>query len=275
LQASTRCVKSLAVDAVGERLVVLEADAAGTGSLVSYSLAGSRITQLERADIYVSSTAWLCQQMAGLNKQLVGCWNRRAVEFFDSQTLTREASLATLPRTPDFHAGLMLLPADGLTFLGFEGDSVAHYTGYPHLEIHQVKMLGWCPNPPPDSDFANTLLAWRQSGLEELKLAGVGVGGVLNHSLLTFHNGNLIQIVTHSATAEEKYRAVAFIHTGTLAAVTPSAVHWLQAEATGLRMKLVTNASLPSAIACFPHPAHHELIVVCAEGSVVRLPFPF
>jgi len=76
--------------------------------------------------------------------------------------------------------------------------------------------------------------------------------------------------VTRAWSGKEPCRAVALVQAGLLAAVTPTAVHWLRRGPEGFRLTTVTKAALPAALACFPHYRGHELIVVCAEGTVAR-----
>jgi hypothetical protein len=267
-------VKSLATDAEGDRVVVLRSQC----NVISYARLGNGFQQVERANFGLGLESWLCDQLIGTEKHLVGFWSGHALHFLDYFRLTVEASLEPSESPPNFHAAILLLPLSrlrDLTLLGFEGDTLAVCMGYPNLKVRQFKILGWCPSLPRDDNLSAPLIASRRTSPEELELAGIGEDGVVHRSVLTFHKGDLLQIATQSASDAEPFRAVTFTRPGTLAAVAPTGVHWFQAGTKGLRAKSVTNASLPTALACFPHFGRHELIVVCSEGNLVRVPFPF
>ena len=164
----------------------------------------------------------------------------------------------------------MFLAMTGMTLFGFDGDHVANCRG---IKIHQVKNLGWSPLRPSNCSFSAPLIAWQRIGPNRVELAGIGNGGVLYHSALSFDKGDLLQVDTQSTHDHQPFRAVTFARPGALAAVTPEGVHWLRSGTPKIQTLSVTKASFATAMACFAHHTRHELIVVGNEGNLTRVPF--
>ena len=100
-----------------------------------------------------------------------------------------------------------------------------------------------------------------------LEVAGVGNDGRIYWSDLDFENGDLFRATTKSTDSVDRYLAVCIVRHGCLAAVTPTAIHWLARTTRHLSVQATTAASIPDAIACFPHHPTNELIVVGGAGK--------
>jgi hypothetical protein len=259
-------VRSIATDAEGERVVVLRASDAGNGTMTSYVCSGDGYRQGEEADFQVGPDSWLCDHLAGAGKPTAGFWNNGNFQFLDSSKLVTNAFLEMPAPALEFRTAIVF-PA---TLLGFDGDHVANCRG---IKIHQVKKLGWQPMRPSNCSFISPLIAWQRIGPNRVELAGIGVGGVLYHTVLSFDNGDLLQVATQSTYDPEPFRAVTFVRPGALAAVTSEGVHWLRTGTQKMQTLAVTKASFPNAIACYAHHARHELIVVGNEGNLTQVPF--
>jgi hypothetical protein len=68
------------------------------------------------------------------------------------------------------------------------------------------------------------------------------------------------------------FLAAALLQPGVVAAVTSKAVCWLRHDARGLKPLGRTPVDLPAAVACFRNTRGKELLLVCADGTVVRIP---
>jgi tetratricopeptide (TPR) repeat protein len=130
----------------------------------------------------------------------------------------------------------------------------------------------WEPALPAASTLNNPPLAWLRKGPACLELAGVSAHG---HSVawfnLDFPQAGFARVASgpHSG---GPFRAATLVRPGLVAAVTSKDVRWLRASPRGLSCEHTTPADLPEAVACFPHYPGDELIVVCADGTVARVP---
>jgi hypothetical protein len=134
--------------------------------------------------------------------------------------------------------------------------------------------LGWTPGLPHGSPLHSAPVAWLQPARDHLELAGLGPAGTLYWSALQIQGENVEKVTTKAATGEEGYLAGTIVQSRIVAGVTRSAIHWLSPAAAGLVVRSTTRAALPGAVACFPSHATHEVIVVCRDGQLARLPAP-
>src|SRR5262249_30853038 len=72
----------------------------------------------------------------------------------------------------------------------------------------------------------------------------------------------------------EVYVATALVRPRLVAAVGRSRVDWLRAGPNGFTVVGRTAASIFRVMTCFPSFLTGEVIVVCADGFVVRVPVP-
>jgi tetratricopeptide (TPR) repeat protein len=107
----------------------------------------------------------------------------------------------------------------------------------------------------------------------QLEITGLGPEGAI-----LWYQTNLPQ--SGSGQMERKvpsgrFRATTLMQSGRPAGVTAEGVQWLAVSAAA-RFNVLgqTPTDLADAIACFPSPMTGELLVVCAEGDVVRVPVP-
>ena len=121
--------------------------------------------------------------------------------------------------------------------------------------------------------LSHAAVSWLDKGPEGVEIAGIGAEGEVHHSE--------IRLASSDRTATTKHRwgpspflAVAISRPGHLAAVTGAGVLAYRRSQDGLQYKDWTSVvSLPTAIACFATPGGKEVIVVCADGTLVRVPF--
>src|SRR5262249_49764517 len=117
-------------------------------------------------------------------------------------------------------------------------------------------------------------LAWLTRDRHHLEVAGLEQGGSLYWSLISLDDHGLPRTLATAVSKGEVYLAAALVRPGLVAAVGRSRVDWLRAAPTGFKVVGRTPASIFRVLACFPSFLTGEVIVVCADGFVVRVPVP-
>src|SRR5262249_38323582 len=107
---------------------------------------------------------------------------------------------------------------------------------------------------------------------EELVLAGVSASGVLNWTQLVL-DGTGLRVHRRNAHAGADGYVGAEILGRYVAAVSRSGVDWLRCGGPQARPVATTRVALPAAVACFGG-GPDELLVVCRDGLVARVPVP-
>jgi hypothetical protein len=129
------------------------------------------------------------------------------------------------------------------------------------------------PSRPAGAGLIHPVLSWLIPSRSHLELAGLrSEGGIFwcqsnpSTARLKFQEQSI---------ASADFRATALLGPARLAGVTATGVQWLQVGGTaGVQVTGQTPAHLEDAIACFASPLTGELLVVCAEGDVVRVAIP-
>jgi hypothetical protein len=117
-------------------------------------------------------------------------------------------------------------------------------------------------------------LAWLPRDRHHLEVAGLEQGGAVYWSLIHFGDHGKAKTLATAVSRGEVYVATALVRPGLVAAVGRSRVDWLRAGANGFAVVGRTPASIFRVVACFPSFLTGEVIVVCADGFVVRVPVP-
>lgn len=131
--------------------------------------------------------------------------------------------------------------------------------------------FGWDLGKLRDASAAGLLLAWLQGG-KVLELAGIDEEGALHWSRLFYENDRLTETSRNTAAPDDGYRAVAILRPGLVAGVTRTSVNWLRA---GQRFIQVARDSVRTdnpVIAAFSSRPTQELLLVCSDGVIERLP---
>jgi hypothetical protein len=86
---------------------------------------------------------------------------------------------------------------------------------------------------------------------------------------------NELRIVGRASSVRaEGYLAATIVRADLVAGVSRSHIDWLHTGDRGFVRRSTTRVNLRSAVACFPSPQTRELLVVCRDGVVVRVPMP-
>jgi hypothetical protein len=140
--------------------------------------------------------------------------------------------------------------------------------------------LSWAPALLPGILLESVPLAWLQTDQDRLQLVGLSPTRTLLWSSYDTSVDDIFprdpdaERITEMACTMDGYLAATLVRSGLIAGVTESEVHWLSPRFRGLKRSAPTQIALPTAVACFPSHATNELIVVCRDGLLVRVPVP-
>jgi hypothetical protein len=88
-------------------------------------------------------------------------------------------------------------------------------------------------------------------------------------------DGPQIKILAHNSSVRaEGYLAATLLRPGHVAGVSRSHIDWLRGGSKEFACWSVTEAALARSVACFPSYRTGELVIVCSDGVVVRVPIP-
>ena len=153
------------------------------------------------------------------------------------------------------------------------GRSMSFFAGLG--EEPALDTLGWQAQPLSEvSGPGPALLTWQQNGPDHLELAGVQRDRVLYWTRHRYGQDGCRRVAVNVSKSNEGFMACAIVRRGVLAGVTRATVTWLRTGKTPLTPWAVTRVPLPEPVACFPSPVTGELLVVCGDGTLVRLPVP-
>jgi tetratricopeptide (TPR) repeat protein len=272
-------VASLAADAQGHLLVACrESPQSGMG-LSSYSQAGDGVYQREGNVYYRRGSSWLAPALVRRNDDyFAGLWDGDKLNFCRGPLLVYAGSVAP-PRDSEHVSHALLLegpapqPATQLVLLlgaagGWYG---AVQLGKPGLEWF-VSL--WKPSRPEGTSLLCPPLAWLEREPEYIELTGLSENGSVCWSALRFGGDERGVRATNVQPRAEGYLAATLLRPGFVAGVARGSIDWLRCGPKQFTRHSATKVVLPSAVACFPSHPTHELLVVCRDGVVVRVPAP-
>jgi hypothetical protein len=269
-------ITSLAVSDDGNALVALRQVAPTFWHLASFSRTTTGFRAVESRGVQTEGTPWLCPTLARNSDWVTGLWDGEQLTFLSGPRLLPTHRQLEMTNAYEPSTGL-LLPSFAakvrLTVLMFPPHAVWHFHRWSAYRQPIKKRLGWCPSLRAERALFSPPLSWLRKGQDGLELAGIGGDGNLYWSNLEFENDELSQVATSSSLSAERYRAAAVVRAGLVAGVATDAVHFLRRGPQYLHLAATTEVSLPQAVACFPYYRGNELIVVCGDGTVARVPF--
>jgi hypothetical protein len=255
----------------------------GPGTLVSYGWTpgGAYRVQgqltVDPTGIGLLSEIWLAPLVVKELPCLVGLWDEKELRLFQGLLLTPAGSI-TLPIPDAPLTGAFLLPGldptrHPLVVLLFDSNTVWCATGLER-ELHRT-LLGWHPAfSPQGRPWQIPTLTWLHRDQEHLELAGVDENGTVCWSLLQVAREGVDTVATNRHVKADGYLATALVRPGRLAAVSRTGIDWLRCGADYFSPTATTKVALPLAIACYASRATNELLVLCGDGLLVRVPVP-
>lgn len=133
--------------------------------------------------------------------------------------------------------------------------------------------LQWSPAARQDGVSRSISLSWQMRDVDHLELLGLNAQGALCWSLLLFGSGTLQNLSTRISW-EAGYRAAVLVRTGLVAAVAVGRVDWMLTTDRGFSRWISTELPASEAIACYANHETRELLIVCADGRLFRVPLP-
>ncbi|MBV8381466.1 MAG: tetratricopeptide repeat protein [Planctomycetaceae bacterium] len=270
-------VVSLAVDPEGLTVVILRAVGAGFGALSTYARhPDGSYRLLTGTALEGVSGPWLTPVLAGSGEEKVGLWDGRDLVIF------HVASLETRGR---LEVGSQESPPEAALLVSWSEDEDPGAILHRHREwcfVRQGAMkagrrgsgLAWRPGLSPASRLRSVLVSWAWSDPEHLEVAGLGDSGSLHWAAFHVVDGDLDLVASNVATDETGYLAATLVRPGVVAGVTRSRVDWFRSGASRFTLRTRNHQAIPSAVACFPSGRTGELIVVCGDGFISRVPIP-
>jgi tetratricopeptide (TPR) repeat protein len=271
-------VTSLAASPDGRSVVILRSGGHQLGVVGSYARAADGSYRLLLGSPVDGLTdPWLTPVMEGVDKELVGLWDGDELYVMTVASLTSWGSM-TLPRPDACPPAAFLIPRGDddaeheFNVLVHDGREwcLAEATG----RSRHATGLVWRPSLPAENTLRSIPISSLQADPEHLELAGLGGFGTLHWAALRAEEGRLDLVASNSAAREGGYLAVALARSGLVAAVTDAHVEWLRCGADKFTLAYRSEASVPSAVACFYTRTTGELIIICADGFVGRVPLP-
>jgi hypothetical protein len=183
------------------------------------------------------------------------CW-----EFPNGDDACVAGILLPAPANPRTGAALLAFDRHGLAYYDHLSDPAAAKVWMYHCWSPAVRG-GHLRRPEP---------AWLHHGTEAVEVAGVTAAGQVYASQVRVRED--LHVTSAALDDQHPFLAVTLLRPGLVAAVTRNAVLRLRREGTRLRILSRARVPLGAAVACFPHATTRELLVVCQDGTVLRLP---
>jgi hypothetical protein len=285
------CVSSLATDQAAHMVVALRDF--GPGKLTSYVLTGEHY-RVEGEEECRSANACLAPLInTSARVRELGIWSEATISLRRGPMLVHLGDFGPPMEGMDL-GSVLLLPCQGgpeswaailvfcPNYIWYSAESPSGiFQGLARSWRHGK--LGWTPCIPEASSLKSVPISWFQSNSRDLELAGLSVHGTLHWSRLDVRTEGAdagrdlgeVKVLAHgSSVRAEGYLAATVIRSGQIAGVSRSHIDWLRADSQGLTRWYTTQMNLRTAIACFPITRTRELVVVCRDGVVVRVPMP-
>ncbi|WZO96104.1 tetratricopeptide repeat protein [Isosphaeraceae bacterium EP7] len=267
-------VSALATDPAGEHLVVLRSHTVGRGTIGSYARQpDGRYAILTGKPIGDVFAPWLTPIARAAAESLVGIWDGAALHLLSVGSLASLRSLAlpdgeSQPPAALFHETSGCDPWN-FTILAFHGRQLCQLD--PQGDNLRTIGLNW--RPEPQGKFLQTTpLSWFPLADGGLELAGLDEAGTLHCSRL--RDGRVIARNSSQGVDERGYLAAAIVREGLVAAVSSSRIDWMRCGASKFVPWRTAPETIPSAVAAFASRPTGELLVVCHDGYLVRVPIP-
>jgi hypothetical protein len=274
---------SLTTDDRGHRLIALCKNPAQDTDLISLIWSGTDFRLHQRRAGPATGSAWLTPIAEENGYRVLGVWEGDSLAVLWCEGLLPwgrneigkldAAGTALLFLTHDDYMGVPVPRTSGCLFCG----DVAWYFDSVGRNEGKVLHFGWRPgsqlrglcSAPPLSRL------WRDP--EHLEIAGVDEDDSVHWTELAYGRPEGVVLSGGASNAEWKYVAAALIRPGLVAGVTREGIVWLHRNGHRLRtggIMSMTMVSLKTSVACAVSLPARELLVICREGTVVRVPLP-
>jgi tetratricopeptide (TPR) repeat protein len=145
---------------------------------------------------------------------------------------------------------------------------------YRRNNVSHIIGVGWEPALPSDSTLKQRHIAWTEPRQNKVDIAGMDSEGWLHVSEIALHEKEATAgVIAHHNNREACHHAVCFLLPSVVAAVTQDSIRWFRFGKVGFSLLKTTPSPFVNPIACFPLSSTRELLVVCSDGTVGRVPF--
>lgn len=268
-------VTSLAVDGAGQMLAVLRSGLGSLSVLRMYVPGEDGHFRKEGETALEPDEAWLSPRIV---TDLTGLWDGRRFRLLESTKLIPTGGVSPSDEGAAPTCAVLLPPLRkwGVNVWLVQGQSLAWF----HNEQRTAQIrLGWTPAVPTDSSIRLPSLSVCLIDRFHLELAGLSMAGVFNWRRLFVPPGGPVQIEGSGyrqgyPSGTRGYLAAALVRSQFAAAVSACGVDWLRSDGKQVKVVATTRVDLPGAVACFYSPPTNELLVVCQNGHLARVPVP-
>lgn len=152
------------------------------------------------------------------------------------------------------------------------GDDSVHY--YPSItrEEHDSAVLGWHPAWPFAAPLHSVPISHLRTRHDELELCGTNARGYVFWSRLTLSESRIESVETKLCGSKGEYRCAALTRSGHVAAIAELRVDLFTRQGNEMALKQSIKADLRGALAAHYAKITEELLIVCEDGRLMRVP---
>jgi len=269
-------VTSLATDATGRLLVALRCDEDRPPVLTSYvkNPEGPFVVTEQRRLSDGPGPYWLTQVYGSIGDNLVAVCDGFELKFLRGLRLHPDGNLGPSLAQENPISAVLLPPPRGpqphpfaLVFL--EGRLWHVNAG----EIQELS-LNWKPGVPRGNQLRSANLSCVLREIDRLEVVTLDEPGIIHWLMIGVREKSFKILANHYKVVNGGYSAAALLRAGFAVGVAPTHVDWIRPRAKGLDVSARTKITLPRAVACFPSPMTGELVIICSNGVLARLPIP-
>lgn len=270
-------VTAIEVRPDGQTLAVFRAARSKQGTLSAYvkNPDGSYTLSLA-TKIADTVDPWLTPVLATDGEDLVGLWDGEALYFLEMTSLQSKGSLV-LPTQDESPTAALLVPRPirpGSEFAVFVHDGHGWSLHDPFGKGRRPTGLLWRPALPEPSTLRSVPVSWSFGAGGHIEVAGLGSHGTLHWAAFQAEDDQLTLLASNTDARLGGYLAAAVVRPGLVVGVTRTRVEWLRCGGDRFSFSFSTELSIPSAVACYASRRTGQLIVVCDDGFIARVPIP-
>jgi tetratricopeptide (TPR) repeat protein len=279
-------IRALATDERGDQLIA-RVEKAGECELLAFKITGASYDLTSQRTVSRSGPSWLTPLAKQDGMSIFGIWKYENLDVVGGNNLLSLLTGMLRETEREVRTGLVFWdstpPADAssatvryalpLRVCLFVGEAV-WCCKTPRRTEDCFLQLGWRPgstlrglcSPPP--------LSWLWREPTALEFTGIdSESDSIHWSELNYSDPDRPVLANGASTrSQSSYRAAALVRPGLIAGVYDRGVDWLRRRGHSLEPSSATLLALGDAVACFPSPPTRELLVVCGEGSLARVP---
>lgn len=277
-------ILALSTNDRGDRLIALTGEPQHPQRfLYSFTVSEKGYFSPVRQGIPCNGAGWLTPVAEDGEESIFGYWHGEGLALLWSRDLLPLYDQTIAGHGEDLaRAGLLFLkdwlhpylsdPLQAVNGCLFQGDQVWCF-GSP-VQKGLMLQLGWRPgsrlrglcSPPP--------LSWHLRHSGTLEFAAIDEDEKVHWTEMDYSGPDHPHISRGASTSQAGYRTAALVRSGLIAGVHDRGVDWLRRQHHCLVASSATLIPLDGAVACAVSPPTRELLVICRDGSLARVPLP-